>query len=91
MITEVCTHETAAFHIYPAILYHCRPNWVEFWKNEVDFISLLSCHGPVSKPGFTAETQRTLRECSYDPIGRRRLDHKLSPFGNRCSEHIPWP
>ncbi|OGP70373.1 MAG: hypothetical protein A2W09_04735 [Deltaproteobacteria bacterium RBG_16_50_11] len=22
-------------------------------------------------------------ESSYDPIGRRRLDHKLSPFGNR--------
>ncbi len=22
-------------------------------------------------------------EYSYDPIGRRRLDHKLSPFGNR--------
>ena len=32
---------------------------------------------------FTAETQRTLRKCSYDPIRRRRLDPGLSSFGNR--------
>jgi len=36
------------------------------------------------KSRFTAETQRALREYSYDPIGRRRSDHKLSPFGDRC-------
>ena len=36
------------------------------------------------------QAQRTLRGCSYDPIGRQRLDHKFSPclrrgFGRQAS------
>jgi hypothetical protein len=34
------------------------------------------------------QAQRTLRGCSYDPIGRGRLDHKLSPFGIRFRSHF---
>jgi hypothetical protein len=32
---------------------------------------------------FTTETQRAQRKISYDPIGRRRLDHKPNPLRNR--------
>jgi hypothetical protein len=39
---------------------------------------------------ITTETQRTLRGFSYDPIGRRRLDHKLSPVGVD-SENVSSP
>jgi hypothetical protein len=34
------------------------------------------------KSRFIAETQKKLREFSYDPIGRQRSDHKPSPFGD---------
>jgi len=50
-------------------------SWVDI-VGYLDFYALLSNPGP-------PQAQRTLRGCSYDPIGRQRLDHKLSPFGNR--------
>jgi hypothetical protein len=50
---------------------------------------------------FTTEPQRSRREFSYDPIGpsprrngfgraggRRRLDHKLHPFGNKIMSPV---
>ena len=37
---------------------------------------------------FTTETRSTRRKISYDPIGRRRLDHKFPPFGNRIGDAL---
>jgi hypothetical protein len=48
-----------------------------------DFIGLFGWYLLLSKPGFTAEPQRSLREISSAPIGRRRLEQKLRPFGNK--------
>jgi hypothetical protein len=50
---------------------------------EADSIELFGWYSLLSKPGFTAEPQRPLREISSAPIGRRRLEQKLHPFGNK--------
>jgi len=61
-----------------------------------DSIELFGWYLLLSKPGFTAEPQRSLREISSAPIGpsprrsgfvraggRRRLEQKLLPFVNK--------
>jgi len=50
---------------------------------EADFIELFGWYLLLSKLGFTAEPQRSLREISSAPIGRRRLEQKLLPFVNK--------
>ena len=55
-----------------------------FWHAETGFDFTVqnrsNCSGGQT---FIAESQRTLREFSSDPIGRRRLDQNPSPFGDK--------
>ena len=65
------------------LFVHCCPRTVESIATSVDFIGLFAQNSTPSKPGFTAESRRSLREISSAPIGRRRLEQNLRPFGNK--------
>jgi len=62
---------------------HCCPRTVESIATSVDSIGFFAQNSTPSKPGFTAESRRPLREIFSAPIGRRRLEQKLRPFGNK--------
>jgi hypothetical protein len=81
------------FRVYPPkgkiigvffyISHHCCPRTVESIATSVDFIGLFAQNSTPSKPGFTAESRRSLRDIFSAPIGRRRLEQKLRPFANK--------
>jgi len=92
-----------------SIYVHCCPRTVESIATSVDFIGFFAQNSTPSKPGFTAESRRSLSrstrltalslpkgEIFSAPIGpsprrngfvraggRRRLEQKLRPFGNK--------
>ena len=76
-------HQEPGSEVVNHMLDHCCPRQANILGSCIDFIELLDLKRNHLKSGFTTESQRSRRKFSYDPIGRRRSNHKLHPFGNR--------